>query len=412
MRKSLWLAFIAILLLPILNQVGAATDLNQLRVPEITMSPTSGPPGTKITITVSKLPDVTNEPYPYPDFYIYLPFSKEFGETLPSHCHGVDCYPIYTFEDSQRKNFADRTITFSLFSVNNPKPVYINGVQTTVCDVKINDKTVENFLSLCNTKSQKQGVYDIKFAWVPKGNPEQAYFVKTLSFTVTEEVPVTEQPVERPSDQAIKLYQQGLISEAEFDKRLRDIGWSDEQIRQAEAVIGKLPHQLGGAAPEQKESIEQGIQKAEQKAQQEKTAQETSTHVPTTPKNGCLIATAAFGSELAPQVQMLRELRDKTILTTHSGVSFMAAFNAFYYTFSPTVADWERENPVFKEMVKTTITPMITTLSILNYTPIHSEAEMLSYGIGVIFLNIGMYFVVPAFAIIRLKRLIKCHKNS
>ena len=83
------------------------------------------------------------------------------------------------------------------------------------------------------------------------------------------------------------------------------------------------------------------------------------------------------------------------------------------YTFSPTVADWERENPVFKELVKTTITPMITTLSILNHIPIHSEAEMLSYGIGVIFLNIGMYFVVPAFVIIRLKRLIiKCHKNS
>ena len=30
---------------------------------------------------------------------------------------------------------------------------------------------------------------------------------------------------------------------------------------------------------------------------------------------GCLIATAAFGSELAPQVQQLRELRDNTILS-------------------------------------------------------------------------------------------------
>ena len=103
---------------------------------------------------------------------------------------------------------------------------------------------------------------------------------------------------------------------------------------------------------------------------------------------GCLIATAAFGSELAPQVQILRELRDKTVLGTQSGTSFVNAFNAFYYSFSPTVADWERENPVFKEIVKTTITPLITTLSILNYVDIDSEAKMLGYGIGIILLNI------------------------
>ena len=34
---------------------------------------------------------------------------------------------------------------------------------------------------------------------------------------------------------------------------------------------------------------------------------------------GCLIATAAFGSEMAPQVQSLREVRDNIILETESG---------------------------------------------------------------------------------------------
>ena len=67
---------------------------------------------------------------------------------------------------------------------------------------------------------------------------------------------------------------------------------------------------------------------------------------------GCLIATAAFGSEMAPQVQFLRELRDNTVLQTQSGTSFMTGFNQFYYSFSPAVADLERENPVFKETVK------------------------------------------------------------
>ena len=66
---------------------------------------------------------------------------------------------------------------------------------------------------------------------------------------------------------------------------------------------------------------------------------------------GCLIATATFGSEMAPQVQFLREIRDNTVLQTESGVSFMAGFNQFYYSFSPVIADYERENPVFKEVV-------------------------------------------------------------
>jgi len=119
---------------------------------------------------------------------------------------------------------------------------------------------------------------------------------------------------------------------------------------------------------------------------------------------GCLIATATFGSELAPQVQQLRELRDNSLLQTESGSTFMSGFNEFYYSFSPTIADWERENPVFKEVVKLTITPLITSLSILNYVDIDSESEMLGYGISLILLNIGMYFVAPALVIIHLKK--------
>ena len=110
---------------------------------------------------------------------------------------------------------------------------------------------------------------------------------------------------------------------------------------------------------------------------------------------GCLIATATYGSELSPQVQQLRELRDNTLLQTNSGSSFMIGFNQFYYSFSPTIADWERQNPVFKEAVRLAITPLITSLSLLNYVDMDSEAEVLGYGIGLILLNIGMYIVAP-----------------
>jgi len=118
---------------------------------------------------------------------------------------------------------------------------------------------------------------------------------------------------------------------------------------------------------------------------------------------GCLIATAAFGSEMAPQVQFLREIRDNTVLQTQSGSTFMTGFNQFYYSFSPTIADYERENSAFKETVKIAITPMLTSLAILNYVDIDSEEEMLGYGIGIILLNIGMYFVAPAVIIFKIR---------
>ena len=119
---------------------------------------------------------------------------------------------------------------------------------------------------------------------------------------------------------------------------------------------------------------------------------------------GCLIATATFGSEMAPQVQFLREIRDNTVLQTESGTSFMAGFNQFYYSFSPAIADYERENPAFKEAVKLTLTPLLTSLTLLQYADIDSESEMLGYGIGVILLNIGIYFVAPAVLIMKIKK--------
>ena len=120
---------------------------------------------------------------------------------------------------------------------------------------------------------------------------------------------------------------------------------------------------------------------------------------------GCLIATAAFGSEMSPQVQQLREIRDNVVMQTSSGKIFMTGFNQVYYSFSPYVADYERENPVFKEVVKVTLTPMLTSFLLLAHVPVDTEHEMLGYGVGVILLNIGMYFVAPAilFTVIKKK---------
>ncbi|KAF6247016.1 hypothetical protein C6990_06815 [Nitrosopumilus sp. b3] len=120
---------------------------------------------------------------------------------------------------------------------------------------------------------------------------------------------------------------------------------------------------------------------------------------------GCLIATATYGTEMAPQVQLLREIRDNQLMNTESGASFMSGFNQIYYSFSPTIADIERENPVFREAVKIGITPLLSSLSILSFA--ESESEVLGYGIGVIMMNIGLYFVAPAIIILKSRKYMK-----
>jgi hypothetical protein len=82
----------------------------------------------------------------------------------------------------------------------------------------------------------------------------------------------------------------------------------------------------------------------------------------------------------------------------------MSTFNDVYYSFSPIIADYERENPVFKEMVKITITPMIASLSILNHVDMDSESSVLGYGISLIILNGMVYVGIPVLAVMRFRK--------
>ena len=106
---------------------------------------------------------------------------------------------------------------------------------------------------------------------------------------------------------------------------------------------------------------------------------------------GCLIATATYGSELAPQVQKLRELRDSTVLATESGTAFMSGFNTIYYAFSPAVSDLQREHPILRDVAKFALGPMLASLSLLEHANIETESDMLLYGFAMIAMNICMY---------------------
>jgi hypothetical protein len=80
----------------------------------------------------------------------------------------------------------------------------------------------------------------------------------------------------------------------------------------------------------------------------------------------------------------------------------MGTFNDIYYSFSPIIADYERENPMFKEAVKLAITPMISSLSLMENA--ESESEVLGIGLSVIALNLGMYLGVPTIVIIGIRK--------
>lgn len=121
---------------------------------------------------------------------------------------------------------------------------------------------------------------------------------------------------------------------------------------------------------------------------------------------GCLIATAAFGSELTPQVQFLRNFRDYNILSTDAGSSFMAAFNGAYYSFSPQVADYEREQPWLQQTVKAAIYPLLGILGVSEkaYSAIPGEFGALLAGLAASSMIGAVYFSPLALSVKKVRQ--------
>ena len=199
----------------------------------------------------------------------------------------------------------------------------------------------------------------------------------------------------KPEVLALEQWESGEISENDLDKILREKGLSEEEMEDIKSKYRKSePIKI---TVEDASSVGMNDDKSPSSSN-EQTNQQTDSQ-----GGGCLIATATFGSELSPQVQQLRELRDSKILQSNVGNAFMTSFNQIYYSFSPTIADFERESPAFKEFVKITITPLLTSLSILNNFELNSDEEILGIGIGIISLNLAMYVGIPALLILKIR---------
>ncbi len=127
---------------------------------------------------------------------------------------------------------------------------------------------------------------------------------------------------------------------------------------------------------------------------------------PLDPFSLCIIATSAYGAEMAPEVQFLRGFRDETVLSTFVGRSFMDAFNSFYYSWSPGVADSIREDDEAKAFTRGMIVPLLGVLSVsssvyilLSFTP---ELGVTLTGFVASSLLGAIYLALPMFVLLRL----------
>jgi hypothetical protein len=87
----------------------------------------------------------------------------------------------------------------------------------------------------------------------------------------------------------------------------------------------------------------------------------------TPPQRLCVIATAAYGSELAPEVAYMRHVRDNMIGSNIVGKTLVSGWDAFYYSWSPTVAVEVSRNAVFQSVCRVLLIPLIVIVHVTAY---------------------------------------------
>ena len=125
----------------------------------------------------------------------------------------------------------------------------------------------------------------------------------------------------------------------------------------------------------------------------------------TSPPRGssrCLIATAAYGSDLSPQVQFLRMFRDDQVTRTLAGRSFMLSFNGWYYSFSPSIARIIAKNEVLSSAARVALYPLISELRLSSsaYSAFSSHPEVAVLVSGLIAsIMIGVTYLSVPFSV-------------
>jgi hypothetical protein len=87
--------------------------------------------------------------------------------------------------------------------------------------------------------------------------------------------------------------------------------------------------------------------------------------------DGCFIATAAYGTPMAEEIQILREFRDEYLLTNPVGQALVD----LYYRVSPPIAEFITEHPSLKPIVRAGLVPAVAMSTVaVNTTPAEKMA--------------------------------------
>ena len=91
------------------------------------------------------------------------------------------------------------------------------------------------------------------------------------------------------------------------------------------------------------------------------------------PLETCFIATAAYGTPMADEVQVLRDFRDRYLVTTLPG-RFVAEL---YYSASPPLAEFITQRPGLKPLVRIGLLPAVVISSVAVNTSVAAKTAMM-----------------------------------
>lgn len=126
----------------------------------------------------------------------------------------------------------------------------------------------------------------------------------------------------------------------------------------------------------------------------------------------CIIATAAYGSEMAPEVVHMRYIRDDMIGSSGVGKILVDGWNTFYYSWSPPVANIIAESYLLRVSFRVLLVPLLWIIHSAGYSFITLArvnvdlASIMSFLLAAL-MSITIYLALPLYIVRAFTRVVK-----
>jgi len=131
-----------------------------------------------------------------------------------------------------------------------------------------------------------------------------------------------------------------------------------------------------------------------------------------------VIATAAYGSAMAPDVVYMRHVRDNLIGSTPTGRVLVDAFSAFYYSWSPPLAERIAGSGLLRAVFRVLLLPLVGIVHVtaLTFTGMASmtgsfDAASVAAFVTAATMTLAVYVGLPVLMVVKLERAIRTHRQ-